>query len=318
MTVDPEQRAVEAFAEPSTAEESPDAGEIGDATQDGNAESDPSSMSLPAPILELRDLGVRGWMAIGGGVLLAIGFTWLRTVITGRAESELDTEFFELHSSTIASGLSGLAVIALLTSAGWRHLAGVSGTWVRQGLIPSGLVIVACVLPLVTILDSSWETPWRVGWVTIDHLADSFFVEVLFRGLVFVFIANALRRHHYGVLWSTVVTALIYGIVGGGWSMLLWGTLLSIVFTMMTLDCRSIWPAVALHGLFEAFSDLPFDAQGVPGSTGWRTVSLLLLAVAAIVALRRLAAIRDPWTALMSVNVAPLVPAAPVKPLGLP
>ena len=289
-----------------------------EAETDSESTSTPSAQtSAPAFVSELSQVKPLEWMAVAGGLVLALAFWWLDSIFTSKAEDRLDTQYFELHSAAIAAALTALVAYALLTSAGWRHLAGVSGQWVPQGLRRSVVVVVACLVPLIAIRASQWDTPLRVLAVSLENIAGALMAEFVFRGVVLVFIASALAKHRYGVLWAAVATALIDAAVGGGGSLVVVGFVSSLCLTAVVLECRSIWPAVVLHALLNLFVDIPFDAQGMPGSSGWKTVSLLLLAAGAGFALKRLSDAAQPCTALMSANVAPIEPAyTSFNPLG--
>lgn len=273
--------------------------------------------NAPAFVGELSQVKPLEWLAAVGGLVLALAFWWLDSILTSKAEDRLDTEYFELHSAAIAAVLTALAAYALLTSAGWRHLAGVSGQWVPRGLRRSVVVVAACLVPLFAIRASQWDTPLRVLAVSVENVAGAAMDEFVFRGVVLVFIASALAKHRYGILWAAIATAVIDAAVGGGGSPVVLGFLLSLSLTAIVLECRSIWPAVVLHALLNLFVDIPFDSDGMPGSSGWKTVSLLLLAAGAGFALKRLSDAAQPWTALMNANVAPIEPAdSSFNPLG--
>jgi len=260
----------------------------------------------------VQEITMRQWAWLASGFVMAISLIVVRDKFVAEAEQRLTWEHADLYSQAFGQAAAGLIVLMLITALGLSHEAGmheagITSDWQRRKMTGSWVLMVGCLLPVLAIRGSSWNSVGRLGAVAAEFASTAFLEGVGFLGLIFVFLARRLASHDHGVFISAVATAVIYAATQGSGSMFIMAPFFVLAFIWLLFEVRSIWPVVVLFTLFRWLAGLPFDMDGAGEGSGWVTVAKLVVVVAAGLAVRRLVTITDPWQAVMSENVAPVV-----------
>jgi membrane protease YdiL (CAAX protease family) len=137
--------------------------------------------------------------------------------------------------------------------------------------LPQGLLVVGSVAALVPAIE-----------------------ELLFRGLFFFGLA---RR--YGNGFALLVSAAFFGIVHGAPAPAVYATVAGLMFGVLAMMTRSVWPGIALHAAINAVPVLlpervlPIDGFNVPSETpvhlpAWLVWPPLVLGLALLAVARRI------------------------------
>ncbi len=272
------------------------------------AQVGPGKVSLADEVLgAIREISMRQWAWLASGFVIAIGLIVVRDKFVTEAEQRLTWEHADLYSQAFGQAAAGLIVLLLITALGLSHEAGITSDWQRRKMTGSWVLIVGCLLPVLAVRGSSWNSIGRLGAAAAEFASTAFLEAVGFLGLIFVFLARRLANHDHGVFISAVATAIIYAATQGSASMLIMAPFFVLAFIWLLFEVRSIWPVVVLFTLFQWLAGLPFDTDGAGEGSGLATVAKLVVVVAAGLAVRRLVTTTDPWQAVMSENVAPVV-----------
>ena len=289
----------------------PDTAEPGATDLDKSASvSEPPAGRVAAALQEAKDslleITPLQWAWMAGSVVLGALLMALVGIARDTADGTVDRDHAELWNSAIGQLGAVLVILAVLYALGWLHEAGVNSSYQRWGLRWSPFILIGCLLPGLAVLGTSWEPYERIGALAADSLTSAAFEELAFRGLLLIVVARGLAEHRHGVLLSAITVGVVFGLVDLSVSSLLLGTLFSLAVVRLILDTNSIWPAVVLHAMFDWLGEFPFLDDGTGEGSGWTTLAVLVVIVAAAHAGRRLAGEHAPWQALMSPNVAPV------------
>ena len=261
---------------------------------------------LSAVQRSILDITPLQWAWMAGSVVVGIAVTVLVNISRDVADGTVEGEHAEQWNSAIGHLAAVLVLLAVFYAVGWLHEVGVNSGYQRWGLRWSPFVLVACLLPALGIPGTSWEPYERIGAVAADVLSHAAFEELAFRGLLMLVIGRGLSDHRHGVLISAIAVGVVYGLVDLSVGSLLLGVLFSVVFVRLLLDTNSIWPAAVLAAMFEWLGEFPYLDDGTAEGSGWTTLGIVVLVVAAAHAVVRLAREHASWQALRSPNIAPV------------
>ncbi len=172
-----------------------------------------------------------------------------------------DLRPFIVTEGLVATGL--LVIVALLR---WGQASGLRGPVDPAGLrlagwfiVPATLIVGTFWVSYVNLADGAPIAPSLLS-ITIMALLIGLFEETLFRGVLLHGLRQAMT-----VGWAIIASGLLFGlfhvvnaVVGQNWPLtaiqMAGATGLGLFFAAITVQARSIWPAITLHALWDAFA----------------------------------------------------------------
>ena len=172
-----------------------------------------------------------------------------------------DLRPFIIAEALLAAGL--LLIVALLR---WARAVGLRGPFDPRGLRLAGWIVMPVTLLVATfwigfagLADGRPLTPSLTS-IALLSLLIGLFEELLFRGVLL----HGLRSRMTAG-WAVVASAVIFGLfhavnavigqdVGLTVIQMAGATGLGLFFGAVTVQARSLWPAIALHALWDAFA----------------------------------------------------------------
>ena len=172
-----------------------------------------------------------------------------------------DLRPFIVVEALLAAGL--LMIVALL---GWVRATGLRGPVDPAGLRLAGWIVIPATLLVATfwlgfagLADGRALTP-SLGSIALLSLLIGLFEELLFRGVLLHGLRSRLSAGR-----AVIAAALVFGafhavnaVIGQDPAMTLiqmaGATGLGLFFGAVTVQARSLWPAIALHALWDAFA----------------------------------------------------------------
>ena len=204
-----------------------------------------------------------------GLLLLAVGWFVVPLLLRGPVDvtggtgmvDMSDLRPFIVVEALLAAGL--LLIVALL---GWGRATGLRGPADPDGLRLAGWIV----LPVTALVATFWIgfagladgrplTP-SLGSIALLSVLIGLFEELLFRGVLLHGLRSRLSAG-----WAVVAAAAIFGLfhavnavigqdIGLTAIQMAGATGLGLFFGAVTVQARSLWPAIALHALWDAFA----------------------------------------------------------------
>jgi membrane protease YdiL (CAAX protease family) len=201
----------------------------------------------------------------------------------------------EIAGTIVRLAIAGLATIALLRIQPSLLRAPDSG--IALAAVPA-LLYMLIVFPLLFTGSLALHGSALAAWTAANGFAAGSMEEIIFRGIV---LALLLRR--YSAATSVVVSSLLFSLPhalnlfsgsGGARVMaqLAWALLLAAALALLTIAGRSIWIAVAVHGIANAFvhvnrMGIDVDARMTLARAVWLALAPLPVLAVAILLFRR-------------------------------
>jgi len=179
--------------------------------------------------------------------------------------------------NTIGLVIGSVFLYELLRRFEWLDVVGL-----RKPQPVAGLFIVPPLLYVITVMfyvssgtfDLDFSDPLRSSLITIRMLSTGLFEETAFRGVILSAMLLAWGSTKRGILKCFLISSLLFGMMHlinllsrdmlPSISNAVYTCFTGALFAGVTLRCRSIWPAVLLHGMCNAL--LSLNRLGAPRS----------------------------------------------------
>ena len=139
-------------------------------------------------------------------------------------------------------------------------------------IIIPGIIVAINNFPISAYLNGRaaiLEPQYTIYLFLAESLSTGFFEEVIFRGLILLFIIQKLEKSGKGIFYSVVISSAIFALIhilnlfvgaGFGATMLQVGYsfLMGLMWAVFFLKTKNIWFVVVLHGLYNFFGQVMF------------------------------------------------------------
>ena len=174
---------------------------------------------------------------------------------------------------------------------------GSGGIWLIL-LIPIVYDALSGLYAVTGSMQLSFSNPAQYSWITVNMMGGGLAEEIVYRGLVFYCLLTAWKSKANAALLSGIVSAAIFGYSHLVWVLL--GKDFSLGFLQSTaafcsgvfyagvvLRTRSIWPAVVMHGLSNAFVYIKISEMSDFSETVTGGVMAIALTIVGLLLLRK-------------------------------
>ncbi|MCF7929914.1 MAG: CPBP family intramembrane metalloprotease [Acholeplasmataceae bacterium] len=211
--------------------------------------------------------------------------------------SVVDFHLFEnikdqnMITNSILRLLGGFVFIIIITGFGYSKLFKASHFWKSLVIIIPALIISINNFPIIAFLDGRavlTEPVYRVYLFFIECLTTGFFEEIIFRGIILIFLVNKFAHLKNGLLLSIVMSSLFFGLIHifnlySGASIIDtlmqvgYSFLVGMMWAVMFLKTKNIWLVMILHATFNFFGQVMFYLGNVDGRYDIYTIVLTIV-----------------------------------------
>lgn len=201
----------------------------------------------------------------------------------------------EMVTNSISRFIGGVIFVIILCFLGYKALFRFNGPLVKSIMIVlPGVVIAINNFPIIAYLDTRagiTEPTYTVYLFLIECISIGFFEEVVFRGLILIFLLQRFPSTKKGMYKAIILSSALFGLIhlanifsGAGID----NTLLQIGYSFLTgmmwavvyLKTKNIWYSVFLHAVYNFFGLVVFKLGFVNGRYDTITiVTTVLLAL---------------------------------------
>jgi uncharacterized protein len=199
----------------------------------------------------------------------------------------------EMAVNSISRFLGGLVFVIVIIGFGYRWIFKSSNIWKSMIIIIPALIISINNFPIIAFFDGRavlTEPTYRVFLFLIECLSVGFFEEIIFRGILLVFLINKLSEVKHGVLLAILISSALFGLshvfnilngagIGDTLMQIGYSFLVGMMWSVMFLRTGNIWLTMLLHATFNFFGQVMFNLGTVDGRYDIYTVVITILFV---------------------------------------
>ncbi len=200
-----------------------------------------------------------------------------------------------IHS--ILRFLGGIVLIIIWTSFGHQEVLQKKSLLKSIWIIIPAFIISINNFPIIAFLDGRatlMEPIYSVYLFLLECLSVGFFEEIVFRGIILIYLVKRLSNHRNGLLLSIIISSAIFGLIHAfnflnGASLndtilqIGYSFLVGMMWAVMYLKTGNIWLTMILHATYNFFGQVMFYLGNVNGRYDIYTI-LMTIVFAAIAA----------------------------------
>ena len=193
--------------------------------------------------------------------------------------------------NSILRFLGGAIFIVILVGFGQKKIFTFTHAWKSLLIMIPAFIISINNFPIIAYFDGRatlTQPVYQVFLFLIECLSVGFFEEILFRGIILIFLLKKLSYHKYSVILSIVISSAIFGFlhivnlwsgqsVGDTMLQIMYSFLLGMMWAVMFLKTRNLWLTMILHASFNFFGQVMFYLGNVNGRYDSFTVIITVI-----------------------------------------
>jgi membrane protease YdiL (CAAX protease family) len=110
----------------------------------------------------------------------------------------------------------------------------------------------------------------RIASIIFQMLGISLFEEILFRAILLNTIMYIFRENRRNIYYAIIISSALFGLVHlsnlinrpeiliGTISQVIYATTMGVLYSIIYIKCKNIWPTIIIHALFNLMSVFPF------------------------------------------------------------
>lgn len=185
----------------------------------------------------------------------------------------------------------GSLFMILLFGLGHREMFSFKNTIKSLVIVIPALIISINNFPIVAYLDGRAglsEPIYRVFLFLVECLSVGFFEEILFRGIILLFLIQRLQHVKYGMIYAIVISSMLFGMLhiinlfdGASLSDTLlqvgYSFLVGMMWAVMYLRTKHLWITMLCHATFNFFGQVMFYLGVVQNRYDFYTVLITII-----------------------------------------
>jgi len=194
-------------------------------------------------------------------------------------------------SNSILRFLGGIILIILTIGSGYSWIFRFKNIGKSLLIIIPALIISINNFPIIAFFDgrATLEEPvYRLYLFLMECLSIGFFEEIIFRGIILVFLLKKLTNQKNGVFLSILFSSLLFGFIhifnlysgasiGDTFLQIGYSFLVGMMWSVMLLKTGNLWLTMLLHATFNFFGQVMFYLGNVDGRYDFYTVWITIV-----------------------------------------
>jgi len=194
-------------------------------------------------------------------------------------------------TNSILRFLGGIIFIVMLVAFGQRRIFKFGNLKKSLFIIIPALIISINNFPIIAFFDGRavlTEPVYRVFLFFMECLSIGFFEEIIFRGIILLFLLEKFSHEKYGILISIVLSSALFGFIHvfnllGGASygdtilQIGYSFLVGMMWAIMYLKTGNLWLTMILHASYNFFGQVMFYLGTVQGRYDVYTVIITIM-----------------------------------------
>ncbi len=200
-------------------------------------------------------------------------------------------------TNSILRFLGGIVFLIIIIGFGYKWIFQFKNIWKSFLIIIPALIISINNFPIIAFFDGRailTDPVYRIYLFFIECLSVGFFEEIIFRGVILIFLLKKLSHLKNGVFLSIMISSALFGLIhvfnllsgaaiGDTALQMGYSFLVGMMWAVMYLRTRNLWLTMLLHATFNFFGQIMFYLGNVDGRYDPYTVGItILLAVFAV------------------------------------
>jgi membrane protease YdiL (CAAX protease family) len=171
---------------------------------------------------------------------------------------------------TVVIVLVGIWLFGYLDKLGFRRINTLKGLQYTAIVLLGSLY--SLILSIVYVKRYELYIPgiYRIVSIIFQMLGAGFFEEILFRGILLNIIIYKFRKKNKGIYYAVIITSILFGlshlinlinrphILNGIISQVIYSTIMGMVYSIVYIHYKNIFPIIITHTLFNLMSIFPF------------------------------------------------------------
>jgi membrane protease YdiL (CAAX protease family) len=240
---------------------------------------------------------------------IIVGFLIILMMVFELADFQLfeNAKDTSMVTNSILRFLGGIIFIVMIVAFGYRRIFKFRNLKKSLLIVIPALIISINNFPIIAFFDGRavlTEPVYRVFLFFIECLSIGFFEEIIFRGIILLFLVKRFSHERHGVLLSIVLSSALFGyfhffnILSGaslGDTVLQVGYsfLVGMMWAVMYLKTGNLWLTMILHASYNFFGQVMFYLGAVQGRYDVYTVIItsvfaIMVAIYSIIIYKRL------------------------------
>ena len=202
----------------------------------------------------------------------------------------------EMAVNSISRFLGGLVFVIIIIGFGYGWIFKSKNIWKSMIIIIPALIISINNFPIIAFFDGRavlTEPTYRVFLFLIECLSVGFFEEIIFRGILLVFLIKKLAQVKHGVFLAILISSALFGLshifnmfngagIGDTLMQIGYSFLVGMMWSVMFLKTGNIWLTMLLHATYNFFGQVMFNLGTVDGRYDTYTM-LITISIAVII-----------------------------------
>jgi uncharacterized protein len=203
-------------------------------------------------------------------------------------QNNLDTQMI---TGSLLRILGGLVFIVIIYGLGHGHIFKIKSLSKAFLIMIPAFIVSINNFPIVAFLDGRailTEPIYRIFLFFIESLSVGFFEEIIFRGMILVFLLDKLKEEKNGVMISIILSSLIFGFihvlnifngasVNSTMLQIGYSFLVGMMWAVLFLKTGNLWLTMLLHATFNFFGQVMFYLGTVDGRYDLFTILLTII-----------------------------------------
>lgn len=202
-------------------------------------------------------------------------------------QNNLDTQMI---TGSLLRILGGLVFIVIIYGLGHGHIFKFKNVSKALLIMIPAFIISINNFPIIAFLDGRavlTEPFYRVFLFFIESLSVGFFEEIIFRGMILVYLLNKLKDEKNGVMISIILSSVIFGFihvinifngasVNSTMLQIGYSFLVGMMWAVLFIKTGNLWLTMLLHATFNFFGQVMFYLGTVDGRYDLYTIIMTL------------------------------------------
>ncbi|MCR3905555.1 MAG: CPBP family intramembrane metalloprotease [Tenericutes bacterium] len=203
-------------------------------------------------------------------------------------QNNLDTQMI---TGSLLRILGGLVFIVIIYGLGHGHIFKIKNLSKALLIMIPAFIVSINNFPIVAFLDGRailTEPIYRIFLFFIESLSVGFFEEIIFRGMILVFLLDKFKEEKNGVMISIILSSLIFGFihvlnifngasVNSTMLQIGYSFLVGMMWAVLFLKTGNLWLTMLLHATFNFFGQVMFYLGTVDGRYDQFTMLLTII-----------------------------------------
>lgn len=231
-----------------------------EATTPTDARTDPPARRLTIGTIDWAGLG----LAFLAAFILLMGTAIPQNM--ARQFGWFGDYWYEIAGAISRFAIAGLGVAYLamtggLARAGITNMVGLRGR-IGPGIRSSWLLPIMALLPAIGLLTTSFQPTGTIASWTLYISATVLYEGVVFRGLIFPFLARRWAANPNGVRQAAIASSVLFGLAHIHPVAVVMAGCTGFALLRLQLDVRHVIPGLILHFVYDTLSQFPLDSMG--------------------------------------------------------